>query len=162
MDGIYLLLGTNLGDKFSNLERARSGVEASIGPIVKQSSVYRTDAWGVEGQDDFLNQVLKIRSTLSPERMLDEILMIEKSMGRVRRGKWGERVIDIDLLYYYNRIVQTERLEVPHAQLQNRNFTLVPLVEIAAAEIHPVFQKTQKQLYESCGDKLQVVLMNEV
>ena len=88
--------------------------------------------------------------------------MIEKSMGRVRRGKWGERVIDIDLLYYYNRIVQTERLEVPHAQLQNRNFTLVPLVEIAAAEIHPVFQKTQKQLYESCGDKLQVVLMNEV
>ena len=161
MDGIYLLLGTNLGDKFSNLQRARSGVEKSIGPIVKQSSVYRTDAWGVEGQDDFLNQVVKVRSLFSPERILDEILMIEKSMGRVRRGKWGERVIDIDLLYYYDRIVQTDRLEVPHGQLQNRNFTLVPLVEIAATEIHPVFQKTQKQLYELCGDKLQVVLMNE-
>ena len=159
MDGIYLLLGTNLGDKFLNLQRSKIGVEELIGTIVKQSSVYKTAAWGIENQDDFLNQVIKIESKLSPGQMLDKIFQIEKSMGRVRLGKWEERIIDIDLLYYYDRIIQTSRLQVPHPELQNRNFTLAPLVEIAEAEIHPILQKTQRELYELCGDKLEVELV---
>lgn len=159
MDGIYLLLGTNLGDKLLNLQRSKIEVEESMGKIVIQSSIYKTAAWGIENQDDFLNQVIKIESKLSPEQMLDKIFLIEKSMGRVRLGKWEERVIDIDLLYYYDRIIQTSRLQVPHPELQNRNFTLAPLVEIAEAEIHPIFQKTQRQLYELCGDKLEVELV---
>ena len=161
MDGIYLLLGTNLGDKLSNLQRGKTGVEELMGPIIKQSSVYKTAAWGIENQDAFLNQVIKIQSELSPEQILDKIFIVEKSMGRVRLGKWMERIIDIDLLYYHNKIIKTHQLQVPHKELQNRNFTLAPLVEIAAAEIHPVFKKTQKELHELCKDKLEVVLLND-
>ena len=158
MDGIYLLLGTNLGDKFLNLQRSKTGVEELMGPIIKQSSIYKTAAWGIENQDPFLNQVIKIQSKLSPEQILDKIIIVERSMGRVREGKWKERIIDVDLLYYYDQIIQTQQLQVPHRELQNRKFTLAPLVEIAASEIHPVFQKTQKELYELCEDKLEVEL----
>lgn len=161
MDGIYLLLGTNLGDKFLNLEKSKIGIEGSMGTIVKQSSIYKTAAWGVENQDPFLNQVVKIHSGLSPQQLLDKIFQVEKSMGRVREGKWKERVIDIDLLYYYNQIIQTRELQVPHRELHNRNFTLAPLVEIAPSEIHPVFQKTQKELYDMCSDKLVVELLGD-
>ncbi|MCG8317882.1 MAG: 2-amino-4-hydroxy-6-hydroxymethyldihydropteridine diphosphokinase [Cytophagales bacterium] len=157
MDGIYLLLGTNLGNKPLNLQRGKTGVEELMGAIIKQSSVYRTAAWGIENQHSFLNQVVKIKSELSPEQILEKIFMIEKSMGRVRQGKWSERIIDIDLLYYYDRIIDTHQLQVPHRELQNRNFTLVPLVEIAANEIHPVFHKTQKELHKLCKDRLEVV-----
>lgn len=159
MDGIYLLLGTNLGDKFLNLQKSKMGIEGLMGSIIKQSSVYKTAAWGVEDQNLFLNQVIKIQSELSPHQILDKIFQVEKSMGRVREGKWKERVIDIDLLYYYNQIIQTRELQVPHRELHNRNFTLAPLVEIAPSEIHPVFQKTQRELYELCSDKLVVELL---
>ncbi len=159
MDGIYLLLGTNLGDKFLQLKIAKRQINEQIGTIVRQSSIYKTAAWGEEDQDSFLNQVVKVQSKLGPLKILDKIAMIEGSMGRERRGKWKERIIDIDILYYHDQVITTEKLHIPHRELQNRNFALAPLAEIASGEIHPVFQKTQKELYEQCADQLEVIML---
>ena len=162
MDGIYLLLGTNLGDKFLQIKTAKTQIEELIGVIIKQSSIYKTAAWGVEDQDSFLNQVVKIQSKLNPVEILDKIAIIEESMGKVYVGKWQERIIDIDILYYYDQIVETKKLHIPHKELQHRNFTLAPLVEIAASEIHPILGKTQKELYKLCQDDLEVVMLSSV
>ncbi|MDZ7608724.1 MAG: 2-amino-4-hydroxy-6-hydroxymethyldihydropteridine diphosphokinase [Cyclobacteriaceae bacterium] len=108
------------------------------------SSVYKTKAWGIENQPDFLNQVLEVESDLYPLEILDCILGIEESLGRVRDIKWSSRVIDIDILYYGSEIVTEPKLTIPHPQIQNRNFTLVPLCEIAPEFVHPILGITQK------------------
>lgn len=156
MKGIYLLLGTNLGDRAKNLEVARN-LMLEQGIAVKAiSSVYETAAWGIEEQPGFLNQVLEVATDLSPEALLKTLLAIELEMGRVRIQKWGERLIDIDILYYQDKVIDKPKLKVPHPEIPNRRFTLVPLVELAAEEVHPVLGKTQEELLAVCPDRLEV------
>lgn len=156
MKGIYLLLGTNLGDRAINLANAIN-LAAEQGVVIKAvSAIYETAAWGIEEQPGFLNQVLEVETTLSAEELLKTILAIELEMGRVRIQKWGERLIDIDILYYHDQVIDSPELTVPHPEIQSRRFTLVPLVELAAEELHPVLQKTQAELLAVCPDGLEV------
>jgi len=156
---IFLLLGSNLGDRLNNLTTARLLIEEKVGKIIHQSSVYRTEAWGKTDQPDFYNQVIQLQSVLLPEDLLASVLTIEKEMGRVRIEKWGTRVIDIDILFYNNSQISTYSLQVPHPEIQNRKFTLLPLDEIASDFIHPAFQKSIHQLLIECPDQLPVVRM---
>jgi len=156
MKGIYLLLGSNLGNSLEMLEIARKQIAYHIGEIVIQSSIYQTKAWGIENQPEFLNQVLEVDSSLSPIDLLAILLRIEVDMGRKRYQKWGSRIIDIDILYYGDQVIEAEKLKIPHPENQNRNFVLAPMVEIAADFIHPVLGHTHAKLLEKCGDTLAV------
>lgn len=156
MQGIYLLLGTNLGDRARNLAYARKLVGQGRVKVVRESAIYETAAWGLEDQPGFLNQVIEVETALEPEALLELILGIEQEMGRVRIRKWGERLIDIDMLYYHNKVIDLDALKLPHPGIPDRRFTLVPLVELAAEELHPVLHKTQQQLLEDCEDGLEV------
>ena len=156
MQGIYLLLGTNLGNRESNLAGAKSLAAKADIEILRESAIYETAAWGIEDQPGFLNQVVAVATTLEPELLLEKLLSIEQKMGRIRERKWGQRLIDLDILYYHNRLIETKDLQVPHPGIPNRRFTLVPLVELAAEEWHPVLQKSHQQLLEECQDTLKV------
>ena len=154
--GIYLLLGTNIGDRNKNLANALDAIAHTAGRIRKKSAVYQTEAWGKTDQPEFLNQVVEIDTTLDPDTLLAEILSIEKMMGRERKEQWGERIIDIDILLFGNEITETPKLSIPHPQLPNRRFTLVPLNELIPDFIHPVLQKKISELLEACTDTLEV------
>lgn len=160
MHTIYLLLGTNLGKKTHNLHQAMTMIKAQIGTVVQVSSIYETMPWGIEDQPIFYNQVLKVNASLSIENLLKTTQGIEQAMGRQKYRKWGERLIDIDILYYNNTIFESETLIIPHAQIANRRFTLVPLVEIAPELVHPQLKLTQSQLLDKCVDVLAVSKVN--
>jgi len=152
----FLLLGSNLGNRSEVLANAQEEIRQNIGTLIKNSSVYETLAWGVEDQPAFLNQVLLLETKLTPQNLLKAINKIENSLGRVRYEKWGERLIDIDILYFDNEIVNENNLIIPHPEIINRRFTLVPLVEMAGNFIHPDLGKTQKELLKICEDELKV------
>ncbi|PSR53513.1 2-amino-4-hydroxy-6-hydroxymethyldihydropteridine diphosphokinase [Adhaeribacter arboris] len=156
MPTTYLLLGSNLCNREDYLLQARNLIGAQIGEIQQQSGIYETAAWGVKNQQAFLNQVLAVETTLAPEELLREINFLEAELGRVRRERWGARVIDMDILYYANVVLQTQRLTIPHPELQNRRFTLVPLTEIAPDFTHPILELSNQQLLEQCPDDLTV------
>ena len=153
---IFLHTGSNLGDAKKNLETANEYLKNSVGELVAMSSFYETAAWGVEDQPNFINQALELRTSHSPQRVLELILGIETQMGRIRRSKWGQRLIDIDLLFYNNAIIDSENLKVPHPFLQERNFVLVPLHEIAPDWVHPQFGLTITALLGLSTDPLPV------
>ncbi|MTI30295.1 2-amino-4-hydroxy-6-hydroxymethyldihydropteridine diphosphokinase, partial [Xanthovirga aplysinae] len=146
MSGVFLLLGTNLGDRAINLKKARTFLEDEVGLLVKVSSIYETAAWGEEKQPAFYNQVLEVSTDLNPEDLLDKVLEIEKKMGRVRLKKWGQRLIDIDILYYQSQLIDSPKLTVPHPYLHLRRFTLMPLTEIAPNFVHPLIKKDSATL----------------
>lgn len=159
---IFLGLGTNLGNKLQNLAEALRRIKTEVGPIVKASSVYETAAWGMEDQPPFFNQVILVDSTHSPTATLELLLKIELDMGRQRVKKWGRRLIDIDLLFYNDWIIQTSKLILPHPFLQDRNFVLTPMVEIAPDYWHPVLKLPMHSLLAQSTDPLPVKRLNEV
>ncbi len=158
MKGKYLLLGSNLGDREELLNTAREQIEKWIGTIVKTSLIYETEAWGIEDQPEFLNQALEIETELKPIEVLDKIGIIEKEMGRRRYQKWGTRIIDIDILYFDDEVIETEELIIPHPENPNRKFVLVPMVEIAPDLVHPTLSLSQEELLDRCKDPLEVKL----
>ena len=153
---VYLLLGSNLGNRQLFLKQAIAFIEAQVGNVVKYSGIYETKSWGKTDAPDYLNQVLLVKTLLEPITLLKELLKIELLLGRKREEKWGSRTMDIDILFYGNQIVNEHELTIPHPQLHNRRFTLEPLVELAPSLMHPALQKTLKQLKDELQDDLQV------
>lgn len=152
--GIFLLLGSNQGDTAQNLASAAENIETQAGEIKLRSSLYRSAAWGMEQQPDFINQVLEIASTKTADDLLKILLEIEEGMGRVRTLRWGPRIIDIDLLFYGDEVWDTTQLRLPHPAIAQRRFTLVPLAEIAPGLVHPILKKSVSQLLDECNDPL--------
>ncbi len=151
-----LLLGGNIGDRQSFLKKAIEGIHTQCGNVVQKSRIYETEAWGLENQASFYNQVIEVQSELVPEIFLQTILSIEQELGRVRLIKWGERVIDIDILFIDQEQIDTKTLTVPHPHLHKRRFTLVPLLDLNADFVHPILEKTIAELLEECPDELEV------
>lgn len=156
MPELYLLLGSNLGDRTLYLQQARETIATQVGTIVQASAIYETAAWGKTDQPSFLNQVLEVTTDFSPEQVLQTINTIEQDLGRERLEHWGARVIDIDILFYDNLVQQTQRLTIPHPQLHLRRFTLLPLYELSPDLVHPGLKQTIAELLENCPDKLEV------
>lgn len=155
---MYLHLGSNEGDREKSISDCIRLLEEKVGNILAKSSLYETEAWGVKEQPDFLNQALEIITSLAPREVLDEIKTIEHSLGREVKVKWGQRKIDIDILFYDDEIINTEHLNIPHPQLEKRNFVLVPMLEIAGDKMHPTLNKTIEELYDECRDDGEVMI----
>lgn len=148
----YLLTGSNMGNSAEHLHAARQNIRHKLGIVTNASSMYKTAPWGNTNQQDFLNQVLELQTEVTPENVLETILQIEQEMGRTRLYKWEPRIIDIDILFASDVVMQTPELAIPHPLLHERRFTLVPLCEIAPEFIHPVLHKTIRQLLDACSD----------
>ncbi len=149
---IFLLLGANLGDRQETFRRAIELLSERVGTVTLPSSLWETAAWGLTDQPNFLNQVLLISTELQPLDLLAQTQAIEIEMGRVRKEKWGARLLDIDLLYYGLEILDLPQLKVPHPYIPKRRFTLAPLAEIAPDFIHPSLHITQIELLNQCVD----------
>ncbi len=159
MIDVFLLSGSNLGDRQLYLQQAIQHIETDIAPIVKLSSVYETQSWGKTDAPDYLNQVIQLKTALTARDVLKKILNIETVLGRKREEKWGSRTIDLDILFYGSMIISEPGLQIPHPELQNRRFTLEPLSEIAPDFVHPVFKKSIFQLKSELKDNLIVKML---
>jgi 2-amino-4-hydroxy-6-hydroxymethyldihydropteridine diphosphokinase len=154
---VYLLLGGNLGNKKKVFSEARDRLSKLTGEIAAQSSIYETEPWGFVSKDLFWNQVLEINTELSPEILLSLTQQIESDLGRIPKAEqYVSRLIDIDILFYGDQIINLNNLVVPHPRIQSRKFALLPLCEIAPDFQHPVFQKSIRQLLDECQDNLKV------
>ena len=142
----YIALGSNLGDKEGNLRRALELLQQRGVEVVKTSTFICTEPYGVTDQPQFLNGACEVRTSLAPLELLHTLLDIEQEMGRVRLRHWGERNIDLDLLLYEDVVMNTPELKLPHPDMQNRDFVLLPLAEIAPALIHPTLRKNISEL----------------
>ena len=156
MNKIYLLLGSNIGNGQKQLFKAISLIQKKVGKINRLSSKYKTAAWGKTDQPDFINQVIIVESDLSARAVMQTILAIESTMGRVRTEKNAPRIIDIDILFFEKEIIDETDLVIPHPAMHLRRFVLVPLNELSPNFIHPVLKKTNHQLLLTCTDKLDV------
>lgn len=158
---VYLILGGNLGKIKMNLEEALKKISKQVGTIKAVSKYYKTEAWGKTDQPDFINVACILTTEKDANTCLSTVLQIEKRIGRVRYEKWGERSIDIDILYFNNAVINTATLTVPHPELTNRKFVLVPLCDIAPNFVHPVLRVKNSQLLEKVKDDLQVTELVE-
>ncbi|MEA3505615.1 MAG: 2-amino-4-hydroxy-6-hydroxymethyldihydropteridine diphosphokinase [Bacteroidota bacterium] len=158
MHSVFLLLGSNKGDRVELLNKAITQIGSSVGEIAELSSVYETEPWGFDDETPFLNQVIKINTTLEPYDVLSKILQIELVLGRVRKSKnYEPRVIDIDILFFDEMVINdSPDLIIPHPRLHQRKFTLMPLKEINSQMVHPVKGKTISELMDDCDDNLKV------
>lgn len=159
---VFLSLGGNLGNTQEIFEQSYPVIENKVGKILQKSSLYRTVAWGLQDQADFINQVILLESELNPQEILAEIQAIEKSFGRQRIITWGPRTLDLDILFVGQQIIHTVDLEIPHPHIQDRRFILIPLLEIAEVYVHPKLNKTIAELLEITKDSSEVALIQNL
>ena len=146
-------MGGNKGDTRTYLERATAAIESRIGRIAERSAIYWSEPWGFEAEQMFLNQIVVAETALEPYVVLERCLQIETELGRTRSGNGYEpRTIDIDIIFFGNRIINTPNLKVPHPLMHQRNFVLRPLADVAPDFVHPVSGLTVRQLADACSD----------
>ena len=159
---VYLHTGSNLGKREENLSKANDLITDLVGQIVAKSKLYETEAWGVTDQPNFYNQALMVETTLNPQAILEKTLQIESEhFNRIREEKWAARIIDIDILFYNNEVIKTDNLIIPHSYLHQRNFVLIPLMEIAGEMEHPILKETIEDLYWKSEDTLEVLMVED-
>ena len=159
---VYLQLGSNEGNRIQNLLLALNFIKSAIGEIVKESSVYETEPWNMPDEEEyFLNQIVVVETELTPQKILELIKDYEKKHGRKlndrNRKNYDNRVIDIDILFYDDIILNTGKLIIPHPLLHTRRFVLVPLNEICPDLIHPILNKPVNELLEETMDNNKVI-----
>lgn len=153
---VVILLGSNQGDSVNYIARACQFIQENIGKIVSQSVLYKSKAWGNTQQNDFINQCILVQTQLSAQQTLTLALAIEERLGRIRKERWGPRLIDIDLLDFDRQVVNQSNLTLPHPYIQDRRFTLLPLAEILPHWLHPISGKNINTLIDECPDTLVV------
>ncbi|MDN3203054.1 2-amino-4-hydroxy-6-hydroxymethyldihydropteridine diphosphokinase [Algoriphagus sediminis] len=150
-----LLLGSNMGDREQLLSQTRELISKQM-DIISLSKVYETEAWGPSAKEKFLNQALLVETSFFPEELLGRLKGIESELGRVRKQRWSDRNIDIDILYFGDRIINLPTLQIPHPHISNRRFALVPLAELLPDFVNPLERKNHQQLLEECSDEKKV------
>jgi deoxyguanosine kinase len=157
MNVVFLGLGGNIGNRVKNLEEITNALKRDCGEILAKSGIYETEAWGAPSENKYLNQVVKLRTSLSSKELIKKILVIEANAGRKRKkGVYLDRTADIDILFFNKDVVDSKHLKIPHPRLHLRKFVLVPLHEIEKEFVHPVLKKNISQLLKECKDKLEV------
>ena len=152
MRKIYLSIGSNKGNRYSFIKEALRLIRKDIGKVILMSKIYETKSWGFQS-DDFLNICIMIKSELLPTELLNKLKNIEDRIGRIRNStKILAREIDIDILFYSDKVVDYKDLIIPHPRLHLRNFVLYPLNDIASDFIHPILLKPINELLEECED----------
>ena len=146
---VYLALGANLGDRLANLKQAIASLTPQM-EVKAKSSVYETPPWGYEDQPKFLNQVVKVKTYLEPEALLRHLKRLEVALGRKESFQNGPRLIDIDILFFDDTVVNTSSLVIPHPRLHERAFVLLPLMDIAPDLVHPVSKKSVSEMVVEC------------
>lgn len=154
---IYIGLGSNLGNRLKNIQRACDLLQIFGIDIVKKSPIYETKPYGVVDQPEFFNCVVEVDTQLTPQELLRALLNIEQLMGRVRQKRWGPRIIDLDILLFGNIVYDSENLSIPHYDMLNRQFVILPLVKIGAND-HPLEGNLKTFLKE--GDKCKLITSN--
>jgi len=153
MSKVYLSIGSNKGNRSLLINKAIDEIEKKIGIIISRSSIYQSKSWGFDS-NDFYNLCLLIDTDIEPKSLLINLKKIEKSMGREDvDGSYSDRLIDIDILFYDNITTDSEDLKIPHPKIEIRKFVLVPMLEIADDYVHPILNKTIKELYNDCSDQ---------
>lgn len=154
MNFAYLLLGGNMGDREAVIAKAAEFIHASCGKIIRKSSLYESEPWGFETNNQFVNQVILIETVMDAGDLLQNLLNIELLLGRVRNqsNTYASRLIDIDILFFNDEVINIENLKIPHPLLHERRFTMAPLKEIAENFTHPGFNKTIRDMYDECND----------
>jgi 2-amino-4-hydroxy-6-hydroxymethyldihydropteridine diphosphokinase len=149
---VYLALGSNLGDRQAYVLSAIDGLSRRGVQVVRSASLYSTEPKNMPGQPSFLNTVVEANTLLDPEQLLETCLSVEEENFRKRTGGKESRTLDIDIIFYGNRILQKPGLTIPHPEFRNRRFVLEPLAEIASDYVDPVTGKTVRELYEQVND----------
>ena len=156
---VYLSLGSKIGDRVGYLQQATLLLKAIPEiSVISTSSFYESEPWKMDSENWFVNAVVQISTTLSPEKLLDECMRIEAQLGRKRTRGYQDRTIDIDILFYDDLVIHTETLTIPHPHFHKRAFVMVPMLEIAQDFVHPLFKKTVMQLYEELENPEMVLL----
>ncbi|MBS1682779.1 MAG: 2-amino-4-hydroxy-6-hydroxymethyldihydropteridine diphosphokinase [Bacteroidetes bacterium] len=158
---VFISIGSNLGNRKAHLNQCRKLIDQYVCRIIKTSSIYETRAWGKTDQPDFLNQVIQVECSVPAVDLLEKILSIEMDMGRLRKEKWGARVIDIDIIYFGDEIIASNQLIIPHPRMHERNFVLIPLAEISPDFVHPLLKKSNEQLACESSDRLSVKIFKD-
>ena len=156
---VYLSFGSNVGDRQANIKNAVTELNIAGVNLKQLSSLYETEPWGNTNQKSFLNMAGTFETLFSPSELMGKILAIENSLGRRREIKWEPRIIDIDILFFENEIINDKRLIIPHPEIEKRKFVLAPLAEIAPDFVHPVLKKSIRELLNECPDELQVAIV---
>ena len=142
-----------MGNRMANINAAIQKIKKNCGDIIQASSIYETAPWGYLEQENFLNQVVEILTDIEPEELMEQLLVIETEIGRIRKFKLGPRVIDIDILLFGNEIINEKTLILPHPELTRRRFALIPLAEVAGSIMHPVLIKSITDILADCTDE---------
>lgn len=162
MHQVFLSIGGNLGNKRANFDKVYTHIQNELGCIVLRSSVYETPPWGFDSEDSFWNQVLCIETLLNPSEILEKIKNIDAAYGRKRNSEgYSSREMDVDILYFEDKIIETENLTIPHPLLHKRLFVVVPLAEIAPDWVHPVLKLTSVDMLNNCEDKSEIKKVSE-
>ena len=156
IENIFLGIGSNQGDRELNLKNSIKLLNSRVGKVLNTSGIYESEPWGFKNQNYFLNQVIEIETHIDPNDLLNICKNIEYDMGRKPEIRWGKRVIDIDILYYQSKVINEEKLIIPHKLMHERKFVMIPLNDLNENHLHPILKITNKEILNKCIDSCKV------